>query len=140
MALKKILVDSGFLYVLYNSSHVDHDKTQNIVNEQVAEFIVPYVVLTEVAYLFKTTGGTRAVARFLETLVKAKLPFEPVMSDDLTRAREIMLTYDTARLDFVDCCLMALSERLNITEVCTLDRRDFQIFRPRHCNYLTLLP
>jgi predicted nucleic acid-binding protein len=42
--------------------------------------------------------------------------------------------------DLADCCIMALSERLNITYISTLDRRDFSIFRPRHCDYLTLLP
>jgi hypothetical protein len=35
---------------------------------------------------------------------------------------------------------MALSERLNITQVCTVDRRDFSMFRPLHCDYLELLP
>ncbi|MCD4684394.1 MAG: hypothetical protein K8S97_00470 [Anaerolineae bacterium] len=51
-----------------------------------------------------------------------------------------MAEYDTARFDFVDCCIMALTERLNITQVCTFDRRDFSIFRPIHCDYLDLLP
>jgi predicted nucleic acid-binding protein len=51
-----------------------------------------------------------------------------------------MAIYASARLDFVDCCLMALSERLNITQICTYDRRDFSMFRPAHCDYLTLLP
>jgi predicted nucleic acid-binding protein len=54
--------------------------------------------------------------------------------------REILLQYQDARLDFVDCCIMALSERFNITQVCTFDRRDFGIFRPRHVDYLELLP
>jgi hypothetical protein len=35
---------------------------------------------------------------------------------------------------------MALSERLQITQVCTFDRRDFSIFRPTHYDYLELLP
>jgi predicted nucleic acid-binding protein len=48
--------------------------------------------------------------------------------------------YWTARLDFVDCCLMAMAERLNITKVCTFDRRDFNIFDPKHCDALEFLP
>jgi predicted nucleic acid-binding protein len=39
-----------------------------------------------------------------------------------------------------DCCIMTLSERLNITQVCTFDQRDFLIFRPKHCDYLDILP
>ena len=35
---------------------------------------------------------------------------------------------------------MAQAERLNITHVATFDHRDFEIFRPTHCDYLELLP
>lgn len=59
---------------------------------------------------------------------------------DYLRIAEIMLAYRDAALDFVDCAIMALAERLNITHICTYDRRDFALFRPRHCDYLTLLP
>jgi uncharacterized protein len=51
-----------------------------------------------------------------------------------------MAIYFDAKLDFVDCCIMALSERMNITKVCTFDRRDFGMFPPQHCAYLELLP
>lgn len=56
------------------------------------------------------------------------------------RVKEIMLHYATAKFDFVDCCIMALSERLEITQVGTLDKRDFGIFRPKHVSHLDLLP
>jgi predicted nucleic acid-binding protein len=59
---------------------------------------------------------------------------------DLRRVQEIMAFYASARLDLVDTCIMALSERLQITKVCTFDRRDFSIFRPKHCDFLELLP
>lgn len=29
---------------------------------------------------------------------------------------------------------------LAITRICAFDRRDFSIFRPRHCDYYDLLP
>ena len=40
-----------------------------------------------------------------------------------------MEKYADARFDFVDCCIMALAERLAITQICTFDRRDFSIFK-----------
>jgi predicted nucleic acid-binding protein len=51
-----------------------------------------------------------------------------------------MTQYADAKFDFADAALMALSERLNITRVATLDRRDFGLFRPAHCPALELLP
>jgi len=43
----------------------------------------------------------------------------------------------------VDACVVALAERLDVREVATLDRRDFQVISPRHLGRgerLTLLP
>lgn len=51
-----------------------------------------------------------------------------------------MSTYAVAKLDFVDCCLTALAERLNITKIRTFDRRDFSMIRPKHAEYFELLP
>jgi len=63
-----------------------------------------------------------------------------MLPGDLNRAREIMLAYASARFDLVDCCIMALAERLNVIQVATFDRRDFSIFRLPNGGYLELLP
>lgn len=36
--------------------------------------------------------------------------------------------------------LFAIAERLNITRILTLDRRDFQMIRPKHCVSFELFP
>ena len=48
--------------------------------------------------------------------------------------------YTDAEFDFADVSLMALAERLNITQIFTFDRRDFVIYRPVHCTHLELIP
>ena len=50
------------------------------------------------------------------------------------------MQYADSRINFVDATVMAVAERFLIKEVLTLDKRDFQIFRPKHCSSLTLLP
>ena len=140
MANEAVLVDSSFLYVLYNPQEPKHSPSFSFVEASSFHWIIPDVVLTEVAYLFKRFGGERAVVTFLEILEKSRPHLEPVAIADLSRTREIIASYPGARLDFVDATIMALSERMNITKVCTFDRRDFPIFRPRHCVALELLP
>ncbi len=140
MALSRAILDSGFLYALY-----DRDETHNMEAIAVAElysarFVLPYVVLTEAAYLFRRAGGTPAVVSFLDALIEANYQYEIASPTDLMRARDIMARYTDSRLDFVDCCIMALSERLKVTQICTFDQRDFQIFRPTHTHHLELLP
>ena len=138
--MSKMLVDSSFLYPLFEENNRRHEAVITIAELYSAQMIVPYVVLTETAFLFRRAGGVPAVMGFIQALIASRVQFEIVTVDDLNRASEIMAAYPEAELDFVDCCIMALSERLNITEVCTLDRRDFSIFRPRHCAYLEILP
>mgnify|MGYP000033817826 CR=1 FL=1 len=84
--------------------------------------------------------GQNAVFSFLDALVASSAQLEPITKPDLARAREIMTTYSTADFDLADCCIMAISERLNITHICTLDHRDFSIFRPKHRDYFIRLP
>lgn len=140
MPQSKLLVDSGFLYALHDRDDENNVPVSAIAELYRGEFIIPYVVRTEAAFLFRRAGGALRVAQFLAALMKGSYRYEIVSPDDLIRASSIMTQYADDNLDFVDCCIMALSERLTVTQICTLDRRDFSMFRPVHCEYLELLP
>lgn len=62
------------------------------------------------------------------------------LSANLERIAELVAKYDDLPLGTVDASVIALAERLNITTVVTIDRRDFGIVRPAHVPALTLLP
>lgn len=68
--------------------------------------------------------------------------FEPVdlLLDDYARMAELAHQYADMPLGTTDASVVALSERLGVTEVATLDRRHFTAVRPRHTTALTLLP
>jgi predicted nucleic acid-binding protein len=136
----KILIDSSFLFTLYDLHDDRREKALAFAETDQRIRLVPDVVLTEVAFLLNRAGGQRAVRVFLKSFYASGALLEPITKDDLLKVEEIMGRYSDAHFDFVDCCLMALSERLNITQICTFDRRDFSIFRPTHCDYLELLP
>jgi predicted nucleic acid-binding protein len=102
--------------------------------------VVPVVVLPEVSYLFMRDLGYAGVQTFLGHFKQINARLESLERADLERVHEIAAEYASAEFDVVDCCIMALAERLKIAQVATFDRRDFSIFRPRHCDYLELLP
>jgi predicted nucleic acid-binding protein len=139
MPRSRILVDSSFLYALYDLNDDLHDEAVDGI-EPDADMLIPQVVLVETTYLFKERSGVPAAVKFLDALIQSQTPLESITYFDLSRARDIMSTYADARFDFVDCCIMALAARLNITQIYTFDRRDFSIFRPQHCPHLELLP
>jgi hypothetical protein len=138
--LMTIITDSSFIYALYNAKDSRHQQAMNFASQYMAGTIVPDVVLPEVSYLFLRDLGYRGLQRFLENFKQVDFRLLALERADLARVHEISVTYTSAEFDMVDCCIMALAERLNITQVATFDRRDFSIFRPKHCDYLELLP
>lgn len=135
-----VLLDTSFLVALYDPTDKHH--TQAIDFLAVTDHIqlVAQVVLPETAFMLEAHVGEHAVLRFWESLDSPEIQLEPIVKADLRRARELRVQYVDAHLDFVDCCIIALAERLNITQICTFDRRDFALVRPSHAEYLELLP
>jgi uncharacterized protein len=58
----------------------------------------------------------------------------------LARTAELVRTYADLPLGAVDASVIAVAERLNLTDVASLDRRHFTVVRPKHVNALNLLP
>ncbi len=137
----RILVDSSFLFTLYNQSDEKYNLAQAFAaRSRESLFLIPDVILPEVTFLFARHGKIPAVVRFLQSFVAAQPSLEAITIPGVQRAHEIMSKYASARFDFVDCCIMVLSERLGITQVCTFDRRDFGIYRRTNGEPLELLP
>jgi predicted nucleic acid-binding protein len=139
MSPNQVLADSSFLIALYNKDDPLHQRAIAGIDFE-ADILVPQVTLVEVTYLISQRAGVSASVHLLTNLLDTRVPLLPLEVVDVIRARDIMATYADNRFDFVDCCVMALSERLKITKIYTFDHRDFRVFRPEHCDYLELLP
>jgi predicted nucleic acid-binding protein len=77
---------------------------------------------------------------FVSSLTTKAVQIESVTSEDLIRVNKILEQYADSQLDFTDATIVAIAERLMISRIYTLDRRDFSIIRPNHCDYFELLP
>jgi hypothetical protein len=133
-----ILADTSFLYALTDVGDKYHQRARQFTLAHKLEYHIPDVVLTEVTYSLRKLMGKHAEIAFLQAQVKSKPALESLSDSDLARATQIMTRY--TQFDFVDCCVMAIAERLKMTRICTFDRRDFGVFKPSHCDYLELLP
>lgn len=102
--------------------------------------LVPDLVLPEVSYLLRRNLGYANSLNFFDFFQNRYVRLAPILQGDLAAVYEISQHYADARFDLVDCCIMAIAERLNITRIATFDRRDFSIFQPSHCDFLELLP
>jgi predicted nucleic acid-binding protein len=60
--------------------------------------------------------------------------------DDVLRIRELMLKYHDLPMDLADAALVRVAERDQIRQVFTLDRRDFEVYRPARIARFRILP
>lgn len=139
MQRRKVLLDSGYLIALAHRFDANHQKARVFAQNTPAAFqVVVDVVLTEVTYGIRKLVGKSAEIAAIKVYATANHETMAVQKADLLRVHSIMTQYP--QFDFVDCCILAIAERENITRICTFDRRDFEAFKPTHCEYLELLP
>lgn len=97
-------------------------------------------MITEVAYLLATRLGVEPEVRFLGDLAAGAFSVEPVPARDWLRVAELVARYRDLPLGTVDASVVATAERLELTDVATVDRRHFALVRPKHVDAFTLLP
>lgn len=134
------ILDTNFLFALSDRSDRNHSRVLAVARTLQDRLILPTVVIPEASYLIGSRLGHKAMRSFLTSLTTSDLQIESLSIEDLVRVTEILEQYADSQLDFVDAAIVALAERLNVTRILSLDRRDFSIIRPQHCEYFDLLP
>jgi len=128
-AIGALVVDAGPLYAYVDSDDAHHSAALELLEGHCGPLIVPTLVITEVAYLLATRLGVAPEVRFLGDLASGALYVEPVAVADWLRSAELVARYRDLPLGTVDASVVAAAERLGVTEIATLDRRDFTVVR-----------
>lgn len=84
--------------------------------------------------------GVEAFPKLLDAIKAGELTVEDLTASDYDRAAELMRTYTNLEVGFVDCAVLAVTERLGEPKLATLDHRHFGTMRPRHVAALELFP
>jgi uncharacterized protein len=128
------------LYAYVDADDRHHAECLQLLEEHPGPLLVPVLVVTEVAYLVESRLGSDAEVRFLGDLAAGNLLAEPVSAGDWLRIAELVVLYEDLPLGTVDASVVAAAERLNLSQVATLDRRHFSVVRPAHAAAFDLLP
>lgn len=133
------LMDTGFLLAVLDA---DDDMYEVCVLGLEAERvpILPEVVIPELAYLVLCELGYPVLIQFLQSVVNGELALEKAAIQDPACTAEILEKYADRQVDFVDCAIVVMAERLNIKRIMTVDRRHFQLCRPKHCPAFEIVP
>ena len=138
-----IVCDTGPLVAAALSNDADHATCVRLFNDMHAagrELLVPATVTAEVGYLLAREAGARVESLFLRSLAEGDFAAVDLTATDYARIAELVDTYGELPLGTTDASVIAIAERLKLTDVATLDRRHFTIVRPSHVDSLTLLP
>jgi predicted nucleic acid-binding protein len=138
-----IVCDTGPLVAAALSNDADHAACVRLFNDMHAagrDLLVPATVTAEVGYLLAREAGARVESLFLRSLAEGDFAAVDLTAADYARMAELVDRYGDLPLGTTDASVIAVAERLKLTDVTTLDRRHFTVVRPRHVNSLTLLP
>lgn len=135
-----IVVDTGPLVAMANQQDRHHVRCVEWFDIAPRPLLVPAPILTEVCYLLERERGAAVEAAFLRSVRDDVFTLVSPSHADLDRMADLVETYASLPLGAADASVIAVAERLRLTEVATLDRRHFTVVRPNHVDAFTLLP
>jgi uncharacterized protein len=121
-----ILVDTGIMVALYDESDSCHQKVAQFLATCTSQFITTIGCVTEVMWLLAPNWQTQN--EFLSHIAQGIYRCEHLVQSDFERIQTLNTQYADLPGDFSDLSLVAISERLNISAIATLDK-DFNIYR-----------
>jgi uncharacterized protein len=124
--MNKILIDSGPLIALFDSSDKYHKKTVDFIKNNKSQLITSLASITETLHLLDFNRN--AQIDFLEWISRGAVEIYNIQNSDFSRLKGLTEKYQDMPMDFADACLVYLAEKLSIFTIATIDR-DFTIYR-----------
>ena len=124
--MKKILIDSGPLIALFDSSDKYHKVSIDFIKSNKYPLVTTLASITETLHLLDFNRN--AQIDFLEWISRGAIEIYNIQNNDFKRLKDLTEKYRDLPMDFADSCLVYLAEKLSIYTIATIDR-DFTIYR-----------
>jgi len=136
--VRGVLVDVGPLVALLDRGDREHEACVATLRALRQPLITVWPAFTEAMYLLGGSWlGQKGLWSRLETQALALAPLDP---GDAPRMRELMEKYRDLPMDLADAALVRVAERESLTEIFTLDRKHFSIYRPGRRRRFAIVP
>ena len=133
-----LLVDSGPLVALLHRGDQNHARCKAALERIRDPLLTVWPVVAEAMYLLGFSW--RGQDALWEMLSSGALAVAPLEAADYPRMRELMRKYRDLPMDLADAALVRVAERERLRRVFTVDRRDFEVYRPLRLGRFTLIP
>jgi len=131
--VRSIIADTGPLVALFHARDEHHEAAKAVLQSNPAALVSTWPVVTEACH-FLGRDGRRALLTFIR---RGALRLEALSVEDVPDLDELLERYH--RMDFADATLVLIAEKTGITEIFTIDRRDFEAYRTRSGRRFRLL-
>ncbi|HSR52250.1 MAG TPA: PIN domain-containing protein [Acidobacteriota bacterium] len=135
-----LILDTGPILALLDADDPAHASCVKLLDEIDEPLIVVAPALVEVDYWIRKRLQPEVWSIFVEDIATGAYRLEHLSPADLIRVAELQSDYADLGLGMVDAAVIAVCERLGEQKVATLDLRHFRAVRPKHCDFLHLLP
>ena len=132
------ILDAGPLYAAADSRDRNHAISLDLLRRRDLDFVVPALVVSEVAHFIGTRLGALTEGAFLRGL--RQFAIEPPGDDDWPLIADLVERYGDFPLGTVDASIVVLADRLDTDLIVTLDRRHFGAIRSPRGRSFRLLP
>ena len=129
--MRQILIDSGILLSYYQQKEPLHQAVLAFFDRTTAQLITSPICIAEVLWLLGNPADPRVLStqnHLLAAVSRGGIKAINLLPEDYARIAELNHRYADLPGDFADLTLVALSERLDVAEILSLDS-DFDVYR-----------
>lgn len=136
--MSTVLVDAGPLIALIDRSDPYHQACREALEAITDPLGTVWPAFTEAMYLL---GSSAEAQRALWEMINlGGVNFMELGRQDCPRMCELMWKYRDLPMDLADAALVRVAERERIRRIFTVDRRDFELYRPHRLGRFQILP
>jgi uncharacterized protein len=133
-----ILIDAGPLTALIDADDEYHEVCVVASAALDEPVITVWPAFTEAMYLLARVREGQD--RLWHSFEKAAFAIVNLDREHCARMRHLMRKYRDLPMDLADAALVAVAEREHISRVFTLDRRDFNVYKPAGMKRFDIIP
>lgn len=133
-----VLIDAGPLVALIHADDRNHERCTEVLRTLDEPLATVWPAFTEAMYLLGFSW--RAQDALWELVDREVVGVLQLDARDNRRARELMKKYRDLPMDLADAALVSVAERERVSRIFTLDRRDFELYRPYRMGRFQIIP
>ena len=122
--MQSILADAGPLIALFRAKDPHFSEVSRFVLGNRLPLVTTWPVVTEVCHFI----NAEAKAKLLTWIRRGGLRLHDIVGDDLAALEHQIAKYGE-RMDLADASLVCLGHKLRISDIITIDRNDFSVYR-----------